>query len=74
MVSYEEARGKVLACWSEVDYFEEEPDAFVFSKKDDYSFGGNGPVVVLKESGRCINMVDYCDESHDSTVLFEGHI
>lgn len=32
----------------QVDYVREYSDAFVFSKKDGESFGGNGPVVVLK--------------------------
>lgn len=74
MVSFDEARDKALECWDEIDYFEEEPDAFIFSKKDDMSFGGSGPVVVLKASGRCINMVDYCDEEHDPTIISEGYI
>lgn len=74
MVSYAEAVEAARKCWDQIDYVEEEPDAFIFSKKDDFSFGGNGPVVVLKDSGRCINMVNYLDEGHDATTLREGYL
>ena len=74
MVSFTEAVERARGCWDQVDYVVEEPDGFIFSKKDDFSFGGNGPVVVLKNDGRCINMVDYLDEGHDTTVLREGYL
>lgn len=64
------ARGQ----WSEVDYFTEYPSAFVFSVKDDLSFGGNGPVVVLKQSGRCTNFVDFELDADDLTVVREGYL
>lgn len=76
MVDYKKAKALALSCWSEVDYCTEYENAFVFSKMDDMSFGGNSPVVVLKATGRCINMVSYIDEMRGGTlsVVREGYI
>ena len=46
-----------------IDFCQEYEDAFIFSKKDELSIGGDGPVVILKESGEAINMTSYCDSS-----------
>ena len=63
MVGYREARELARKRWSEVDYATEYPDAYAFSKKNDFSFGGNGPVVVLKEDGSCVNFLYFLEES-----------
>lgn len=74
MITYEQALKKALACSDEFNYCVERTDAFVFSKKDDMSFGGNGPVAVLKESGECINYVAFLDGDYDLTVVSEKYI
>ncbi len=74
MITYEEALAKAKRCWSDVDYVTDQTDAYVFSKKDDFSFGGNGPVAVLKNSGECINYIAFLDGGYDSTRLTEGFI
>lgn len=58
-VGFSEALAVAKKCWDEVDYCTEYQGAFVFSKLDDMSFGGNGPVAVLKEDGRPINYVAF---------------
>ena len=46
-----------------IDSCTEYEDAFMFSSHaDDFSIGGDGPVVILKDSGRAINRVDYLDD------------
>jgi hypothetical protein len=72
MVTFAEAKRLALECWDEIDYVTEYPDAYSFSKLDDYRIGGNGPVVVLKATGECINFVAYLTESKDSTPLRMG--
>lgn len=75
MIEFSEAKRLALSCWGEVDYCMEYADAFIFSKKDDLSFGGNGPVVVLKANGRCINMVSYIEDMSDgSRPIREGYL
>jgi len=75
MVDFHDAMTLAKSCWSEVDYCEEYDDAYIFSKRGDMSFGGNGPVVVLKATGECINMVSYIDESVGEVQLVrEGYI
>jgi len=74
MVTYEEALQLAISCRSDVDYCTEHEDAFIFSKKDELCFGGNGPVVVLKESGSCINMPAYLVEMGATSIVREGYI
>ena len=74
MVGYEEALSIARGCCAEVDYVTELPGAFVFSKRDDMSFGGNGPVVVLKEDGRAVNYVSFEMDGPDMAVVREGYI
>jgi hypothetical protein len=74
MITYEEALEKARECWDEVNFCMDQTDAFVFSKKGDMSFGGNGPVAVLKESGDCINYVAFLDGDYDSTIISEKYI
>lgn len=74
MITYEEALKKARECWSEVNYFMDQTDAFVFSKKGDLSFGGNGPVAVIKESGECINYISFLDGDYDTTIVSEKYI
>lgn len=73
-MSFEEAYNLAFNLRSDVDYCLEYGDAFVFTHKDDCTIGGNGPVVVLKASGDCINMVAYIEESDGSGMVKEGYI
>ena len=74
MIIYEEALKKARECWSEVDYSMDQTDAFVFSKKGDLSFGGNGPVAVIKKTGECINYISFLDGDYDTTIVSERFI
>ena len=51
-----------------IDFCQEYEDAFIFSKKDEFNIGGDGPVVILKESGEAINMTGYCDSSKAALI------
>ena len=67
-INYDSALGKAREHWDQVDYVREYNDAFVFSKKGDESFGGQGLVVVLKGDGRVINYVAYITSSSAALV------
>ena len=73
-VTYEEALRIAVSCWAEVDYVTEYEDAFVFSRYDDMSFGGNSPVVVMKATGETINFVAYLDSGRVGNPIREGYI
>ena len=72
--SYEEALRIAVKCWDEVDYVTEYEDAYVFSRYDDMSFGGNSPVAVMKADGRAINLVAYLDSGCAGEPIREGYI
>ncbi len=74
MISFNEALGLAKKLRSDIDYCIEYEDAFIFSLEDDCSIGGNGPVVVLKADGECINMTAYIDETDCTGVIREGRI
>lgn len=72
-IGFDSALSKAKEYLDQVDYVCEYSDAYVFSKKDDESLGGPGPVVVLKEDGKVINYVAYI--TSDATPLIdEGHL
>ncbi len=58
----------------EIDYCMDQTDAFVFSKKGDSLFGGNGPVAVVKESGECINFISFLDGDYDTKIVSERFV
>ena len=67
-INYDSALGKAKEYWGQIDYVREYDDAFVFSKKGDESFGGHGPVVVMKGDGKVINYVAYITSSSAALV------
>ena len=69
MITLERAKRKATRLRPDVNRCVEYDDAFVFSNKDDVSFGGNEPVVILKINGQAIGMTDYLD-MEKSTVNF----
>ncbi len=72
MIDFEEARNLALAQWSEASYCMEYDDAYVFGKPNDK--GGHEPVVVLKDSGRCVSMVDYLGMPGNPSLIRESCI
>ena len=70
MVSFDDAMCRARALKPNIDNCMEYEDAYVFaSHADDMTFGGDGPVVILKDSGRAINMVDYTQQGGKRAVL-----
>lgn len=51
-----------------INYCMEYTDAYVFSEKEDMSFGGNSPVVILKSGGKAVNMTSYIDTSDGELI------
>ena len=74
MVEHKEAVALAKERWSEVDYYEETENAFIFSKYGDTNIGGCSPVVVLKETGECINLPAYLCEGLNTPTIKEGKI
>ena len=73
MISYKEALDSAMKFDGGFDYCTEYAGADVFSKMDDFSIGGNGPVVVMKDNGDCVNMTAFIDEG-TGDVVKEGYI
>lgn len=46
-------------------------DVYVFSHADDLTFGGEGPVVILKDNRKAITMTVYTDDYFG--VFIKGH-
>ena len=67
-MTFEKAEKMARGLKENIDFCREYEDAFIFSKKDEFSIGGDGPVVILKESGEAINMTGYCDSSNASLI------
>ena len=68
MVSYVQAREIALSRMSNKTWFNccsEYEHAFVFSKWDDFSFGGISPCAVMKDTGAALNFVAAIDELGD---------
>lgn len=74
MIDFEEARDLALARWSAVNYCMEYDDAYVFGKINSKSASDNGPVVVLKDSGRCVSMVEYLGMPGNPSLIRESCI
>lgn len=71
-ISYEDAFKKAKELKGNIDNCMEYSDAYVFaSHADDLSFGGDGPVVIMKNTGRAINMVDYTQSSSGAKLIRE---
>ena len=67
MVSYESALKKAKQLKKNIDHCMEYERAYSFSsKEDEFSFGGDGPVVILKENGEAINFVSFVGSEDDT--------
>lgn len=63
MITYEAALEAAKKLKPSIDNCQEHTDAYIFGcQKDDDSVGGDGPVVILKETGEAVNMVCYLDD------------
>ena len=68
MVTFEKAK-KMANDIYPVDQYTEYTDAYVFiAKKDSMTIGGNGPIVVMKNDGRVMNMTAYISISKGTFV------
>ena len=67
-ILYDAALKTAKALNQNVNHCMEYTDAYVFSDSTDESIGGNSPVVVLKDSGKAIDMAFYCDTSNGTLV------
>ena len=74
MVDLKNAIALAKGCWDEVNYCRETENAYIFGKKGDTDIGGSGPVVVLKETGECLNMPAYICEGLSTPTIREMSI
>lgn len=62
MLSFEQAYEIAKGLKEGIDACDEYNDAYLFKRKaDEYTIGGDGPCIVLKENGKAINQVVYFD-------------
>ena len=72
MVTYETALILAKSRKHSNDNCTEFSDAYIFgSRVDDNSFGGSGPIVILKSDGTAINMTAYLSETSGGEPLRE---
>lgn len=73
-ITKDEAIIKAKELNAKVDYCQEMSDAYIFGQKNNESFGGDSPIVVLKTTGEAINMVAYSCMAGTSKVIGEYDI
>lgn len=62
MMNYETALKKARRLKPNIDHCREYEKVYSFSSKaDKFTFGSDGPVVILKASGRAINFIDFLE-------------
>ena len=72
-IGFDEALARARRVKHGINQYIEHKDTFIFGDGIRES-GGSGPVVVLKDSGDCVNMPYYVSTSHDFEVISEGRI
>ena len=79
MIDINAARDIALSKMSDKAFFDfctEYENAFVFSKYDDMSIGGNGPCAVMNSDGSALNfsavLDEIGDELHDYKMNLDG--
>ena len=71
MVSYDEALKIAKELKENIDACDEYENAYLFkTKADEYTFGGEGACIILKENGRAINQLEYFD-NYDTNHIRE---
>lgn len=72
MVSYEKALESARNLKPNVDGCTEMTDAYIFgSTEDEFTIGGDGPVVVMKNNGNAYNMTAYLHRSKGARQIQE---
>lgn len=74
MIGKSEATAKAKKHWNGINYCTEYENAYLFSKKNDRSFGGPGPVAVLKDTGEMVNMTYFVDKVDRGKLVSEGYL
>ena len=74
MITYEEAYKKAKSLKPNIDKCFEYDTAYMFaSSEDDFSIGGDGPCVILKETGEAISRIHFL-EFYDGEMIEERAI
>lgn len=74
MITYDEAFKKAKALKPNIDACDEYDIAYLFkSKADEFTIGGDGPCVILKEDGRAINQLELVD-NYDHELIREFNL
>lgn len=74
MLGLSEATRIAKGLKSGINHYAEEPDAFIFTGPQDNSDGGDGPCVVMKDTGECLNMLAYIVGYHSHDIVSEGAV
>lgn len=73
MITYDEALAKARELKKNIDYCVEYNDAYMFGeRREEYEIGGN-PCIILKESGKAIDIVAYFDD-YDADEIREFEV
>ena len=71
MVNYDEALKIAKGLKSNIDACDEYENAYLFkTKADEYTIGGEGACIILKENGRAISQLEYFD-NYDTNHIRE---
>lgn len=62
MITYDEALSKAKELKKDIDFCVEYSDAYMFGLKSEENEIGGNPCIILKETGKAINIVEYFDE------------
>lgn len=65
MITYEEALKKALTYLDDINTCDEYTNIYQFSRLEDRFTIGPQPIVVIKETGECMKMLDYSERDHD---------
>lgn len=62
MITYDEALTKARELKENIDACDEYENAYMFkTKADEYTLGGDGACIILKENGKAISQLEYFD-------------
>lgn len=65
-MTFEEALKTAKELKPNIDKYSETTSAYIFAcKAEDFDIGGDGPVVIMKDSGKALNYVGYIQTRPD---------
>ena len=74
MISLEKAIEKAKKLYPDIDTYTEDTKAYRFhNSMDKFSFGGQEPVVVLKEDGKTMALASYLASSEIGEIISRGN-